>query len=68
MTFHEKSTAIVCGNTTDGTFLAMAGISTGSMTPDDAVSQINKILAIAGKALANDTNVKRIKTEEAVSS
>ncbi len=64
MTFNQKPTAIIWAKDSNGNLISVDGVTNDATTPENAVAQINKILAIVGNSIvANGMN--RIKTEEA---
>ena len=64
-TFAQKPVAIIWAKDTDGIFHSIAGITTDATTDDNAVNQLNKIFAIAGRTVTAD-DMQRIITEEAI--
>lgn len=60
----SKVTAMLTGTTNT---ITIDGITSGTITPDNAQSQINKILAIVGKSVVK-TKMKQIITREAAES
>ena len=65
MTFTQKPTAIIWAKDGDmGEFISVGGVTTGVTTPENAKTQLDKILGIAGKSVLTD-GMTRIRTEEA---
>ena len=66
MVFNQKSTAILWAKLADSSeFLSLGGVNSDISTPDNAVTQANKLLAIFGKSISADKMCVII-TKEAV--
>ena len=61
LVFNDKPITSIKAKTTDGTYYTMAGCTDAIITPAAAAEQINKILAVAGKAVVADKNMTRTK-------
>lgn len=66
MIFYDKPVAtITCRQVGASEKLNLPGVTTASITPENAVAQINKILAIVGRE-AGLAGMTRTRTEEAI--
>ena len=66
LAFNTKPVATIKGKNSDGTSFSVPGITNGTITPAQAVTQLNKIFDIAGKTAIADTNMSRSQVEEVV--
>lgn len=66
LSFNTKPVATIKARSTEGTLITTPGCTTENITPAQAAAQINKILAIGGKAIVADTHMTRSQFEEAV--
>lgn len=67
LAFNNKPVATIKAKAADGTeIITISGVTTAATTPENAATQINKILDIGGRAIVADENMTRIRTEEAV--
>ena len=64
--FDSKPVATVKAKTASGAFITMPGVTTASITPENAAAQINKILAIGGKSILVNEHMTRTQAEGAV--
>ena len=66
MVFESKPTSIIWAkNAETGDFLSIGGVTRETLTPETAVTQINKVVGICGLSVTSSGMV-RIGTEEAV--
>jgi len=66
MVFQEKTTAILWAKLADSSeYLSIGGVNSATSTPENAVAQTNKLLAIFGKSITAD-KLSVITTKEAV--
>lgn len=66
MVFEEKETAKIQAQLSGSTStITIEGVTSGATTPENAKSQIDKILTIVGKSIVT-TKMKQIITKEAV--
>ena len=66
MVFEAKQTSIIWVKNADtGEFLSIGGVTRDTVTPENAVTQINKIVGICGLSVAS-AGMVRISTEEVV--
>lgn len=63
LVFNDKPVTTIKAKTTTGSYLTMAGCTDAAITPAQAAEQLNKIYAIAGKAVVADKNMTRTKFE-----
>lgn len=67
LVFDTKPVAsIKAKDATSTNMYTIPGVTTASTTPANAATQINKLLAVGGKAIVADSNMKRVITEEAI--
>lgn len=67
LVFQQKPVATIKGKSTTSTeTFTINGVTTATTTPANAAAQINKILDVAGKAIAGDEYMTRVSTEEVV--
>lgn len=67
LTFNTTPVATIKARSTEGNFISTAGCTTSNtLTPAQAAVQINKILAIGGKAVVADSHMTRSQFEEVV--
>ncbi|MBR0290175.1 MAG: hypothetical protein IJQ82_14455 [Selenomonadaceae bacterium] len=64
--FTNTNVATIKAKSTEGAFISTPGVTTDTITPAQAATQINKILAIGGKAIVADINMTRTRGEEVV--
>ena len=64
-TFTQTPTAILWVKDSDGNFFSVPGVTTAATTDTNAVAQLNKIFAVAGKTIVPD-GLQRVITEEAI--
>ena len=65
--FQSKPVATIKAKSAASTdMFTINGCTTGNTTPENAATQINKLLNVGGQAIVADTNMKRIQTEEVV--
>ena len=65
--FNSKPVATIKAKSATGSdMFTVSGCTTGNTTPENAATQINKLLNIGGQSIVADTNMKRIQTEEVV--
>jgi len=68
MVFTEKETAKIQANLSDNSkSITIDGVTSGETTPENAKTQIDKILDIVGKSVST-TKMRQIITKEAVAS
>ena len=67
LTFNTKPVATIKARSTDASFISVPGCTTSNaLTPAQAAVQINKILAVGGKAIVADSHMTRSQFEEVV--
>lgn len=65
--FNIKQCATLKGKSGTGDSLSIPGVTTANITPQQAATQVNKILAIGGKTILADETMSRVQTEEVIS-
>ena len=66
-TFNTKQSAAVHAQLADSTNMVIVyGCTTASTTPENAATQINKLLDVGGKSIIVNDKMYRANTEEAV--
>lgn len=68
LTFETKPVATIkaTDSVTGTATRTINGVTTASTTPQNAATQINKLLGVAGKGVIANENMTRVITEEAV--
>lgn len=65
--FNTKPVATIKAKKTGSSdFISMGGCTTGSISPEVAAAQMNKILTVVGQSVVADLNMSRTQTEEVV--
>ena len=66
-TFDTKQSAVIHAQLANSTSMySVYGCTTASTTPENAATQINKLLDVGGKAIVVNSKMYRSSTEEAV--
>ena len=67
MLFNFKPVATLkAQRTSSDDMIAVNGITTASITPENAATQSNKLLSIVGFDIVANTKMSRVQTEEAI--